>query len=79
MVRHDPGTEGNVMQTIDQAAVKAYLEGAHGVSVTEARAAEIARDVNTLAAGVRAAANRLAFEDEPQAFRATLAALAPRR
>jgi predicted transcriptional regulator len=61
---------------IDAAAVKAYLEGAHGIAVTEARAAEIARDVNTLAKGVREAAARLAFEDEPQAFRTVLAACA---
>jgi hypothetical protein len=66
------------MATVDAAAVKAFLEGAHGVAVTEARAGEIARDINTLTAGVREAAARLAFEDEPQAFRAVLAACARR-
>lgn len=66
------------MTAVDAAAVKAYLEGAHGVAVTEARAGEIARDVNTLAKGVRETAARLAFEDEPQAFRAVLAAFARR-
>lgn len=62
--------------TVDAASVKAYLEGALGVAVTEARAGEIARDITTLANGVREAASRLAFEDEPQAFRAVLAACA---
>jgi hypothetical protein len=62
------------MATLDAAAVKAILEGIHRVPVTEARAAEIARDVTVLADGVRAAAAKLAFEDEPQAFRAVLAA-----
>ncbi len=62
------------MATLDAAAVKAILEGIHGIAVTEARAAEIARDVMVLTEGVRKAAVRLAFEDEPQAFRAVLAA-----
>jgi hypothetical protein len=66
------------MTTLDAASVKAILEGVHGVAVSEPRAAEIARDVNTLAKGVREAATRLAFEDEPQGFAATLAALAPK-
>jgi hypothetical protein len=66
------------MTTLDAAAVKAILEGVHGVAVTEARAGEIARDVTTLAKGVRKAAGRLAFEEEPQGFAATLAALAPK-
>jgi hypothetical protein len=64
------------MTSVDAASVKAFLEGAHGLAVTEARAGEIARDINTLAKGVREAAARLAFEDEPQAFRAVLAACA---
>jgi hypothetical protein len=67
------------MTTLDAASVKAVLEGVHGIAVTEARAAEIARDVAVLTAGVREAAKGLAFEDEPQAFRAVLAALAPKR
>lgn len=64
------------MATLDAASVKAYLEAAHGVAVTEARAAQIARDIAILTAGLREAAARLAFEDEPQAFRAVLAACA---
>ncbi|WP_144186107.1 hypothetical protein [Elioraea rosea] len=66
------------MATLDAAAVKAVLEGIHGIAVTEARAGEIARDVTVLVEGVRKASARLAFEDEPQAFRAVLAANAPR-
>lgn len=66
------------MTVFDAASVKAILEGLYGVAVTEARAAEIARDVNTLAKGVREAASRLALEDEPQGFAATLASLAPK-
>jgi len=66
------------MTALDAASVKAILEGVHGVAVSDQRAAEIARDVNTLSRGVREAAARLAFEDEPQGFAATLASLAPK-
>jgi hypothetical protein len=66
------------MTTLDAASVKAILEGVHGVAVSDQRATEIARDVNTLCSGVRDAAARLAFEDEPQSFAAALAALAPK-
>ncbi|QXM24891.1 hypothetical protein KO353_01050 [Elioraea tepida] len=66
------------MTGFDARAVKAILEGLHGVAVSEERAAAIARDITTLARGVREAAKRLAFEEEPQGFAATLAALAPK-
>ena len=67
------------MKPLDAAAVTAILEGLHGVAVTEARAAEIARDVTALAAAVRAAALRLALEEGTEGFAATLAALARSR
>jgi len=67
------------MTALDASAVKAILEGLHGVAVTEARAAEIARDVTALATAVRAAASRLALEEGTEGFAATLAALARSR
>jgi len=66
------------MTTLETASVKAILEGMYGIAVSDERAAEIARDVNALAREVREAAARLAFEEEPQGFAATLAALAPK-
>ena len=59
--------------------VREHASQLHGLEFSEARCAELARDIERHAAAIAAAAPMLDFNDEPAKFTARLMAGAPQR